>query len=201
MHQYCLLAGALVVGGVVTIIFGKVIGPRLLDLIAPSFNRVTNRLDDSLNGKPGKWEARVRQILEMPPEHLQQEMAEIVSRFAEVAPPCSKPCISLLPQAVQNFFVHHRCLSFDGQTKVLDASVLRRVVYRNRQYLLIGRSEDEEHFFAIDLQDKKSVVLVETDSNGKPFRVETDSPSFEHFVLLQHELATSGDEPVAEDHQ
>jgi hypothetical protein len=53
---------------------------------------------------------------------------------------------------------------------------------------LIGRSEDDDHFYAIDLEDGNSVVLLHVNAAGKVFNVADDSPSFEHFVTLQYEL-------------
>ena len=65
---------------------------------------------------------------------------------------------------------------------------MRTATYKALQYAVVGRSEDDGHFYAIDLQDKASVVRLEMDDNSKVFSVEEDAPSFEHFVTLQHEL-------------
>ena len=188
MEKQFVVIGLLIVIGVVTIIFGKVIGPKLLDWIAPGFNKATNKLDDAIMGKPDQWEAKVRELVEMKPEQLKQRVADIFSRFAKSVPAGSKPSPSGLPSSVRNFFENYSQLSFDGQTQVLDTTLLRTVSDKKRQYLLIGRSEDDEHFYGIDLQDETSVVLLQVNDDGKVFDIEEDSPSFEHFVALQHEL-------------
>jgi hypothetical protein len=176
-----------VVIGVITVIFGKVIGPKLIDWIMPSFNKATDKLDDAIMGKPDEWEIKVREIAETKPEQLKQRVADIFSRFAKPTSSGFQPAASLPPSA-RDFFEKYSQLSFDGQTQVLDALAVRTVTHKARQYAVIGRSEDDGHFYAVDLQDKASVVRLEMDDNGKVFSVEEDAPSFEHFVTLQHEL-------------
>ncbi len=188
MEKQLVIIGLLGVVGAVTIIFGKVIGPKLLDWIGPRFNKVTDKLDDAIMGKPDEWETKVREIVETKPEHLKQRAADIISRFAKPTPFGSKPSSLALPSSARNFFEKYCQLAFDGQTKILDASALRTVADKKRQYLLVGRSEDDGHFYAIDLQDNASVVRLEVADNGKVFHVEEDAPSLEHFVILQHEL-------------
>lgn len=187
MEKQFVVIGLLLVIGIVTVIFGKVIGPKLLELIAPNFNKATNKLDDAIMGKPDVWEAKVRQIVETRPEQLKQQVADIFLQFAKSAPSRSQPSVATLPTSAKAFFENYNQLSFDGNTQILDATSLQMVTYKKRSYLIIGRSADEGHFFAIDLHDGKSVVLLETD-NGRVFNVEEDAPSFEHFVVLQHEL-------------
>ncbi len=187
MEKQFVVIGLLVVIGVITVIFGKVIGPKLLGWIAPSFNKATDKLDDAIMGKPDEWETKVREIVEAKPEQLKQRVADIFSRFAKPASSGSQPAASL-PPSVRNFFEKYSQLSFDGQTQVLDALAVRTVTHKARQYAVIGRSEDDGHFYAVDLQDKTSVVRLEMDDNGQVFSVEEDAPSLEHFVTLQHEL-------------
>ena len=191
MEKQFIVIGLLVVIGVITVVFGKVIGPKLLDWIAPSFNKATDKLDDAIMGKPDVWENKVREIVEAKPEQLKQRVADIFSRFAKPTSSGSQPTASLPPSA-RNFFEKYSQLSFDGQTQVLDALSVRTVTHKARQYAVIGRSEDDGHFYAVDLQDKASVVRLEMDDNGKVFSVEEDAPSFEHFVTLQHELHLKG---------
>jgi hypothetical protein len=179
--------GILLVIGVITVVFGKVIGPKILDWIAPSFNKVTNKLDDSIVGKPDEWETKVRQIVEAKPEQLKQRVDGIFSRFAKPLLSNAQPSV-LLPPSARTFFERYSQLSFDSQTQVLDVLAVRIVAHKTRQYAVIGRSEDNGHFYAIDLQDNASVVRLEIDDNGKVFSVEEDAPSFEHFVVLQNEL-------------
>jgi len=188
MEKQFVVIGLLVVISGITVIFGKVIGPRLLDWIAPSFNKATDKLDDAIMGKPDEWETKVREIVEMEPEQLKQRVADILSQFAKPAPASSQHSSSVLPPSAKSFFEKYTQLTFNNETPILDASALRTVSDKKRQYLLIGRSEDDGHFYAIDLQDKKSVVRVEMDGRDKVFSVEEDAPSFEHFVALQHEL-------------
>lgn len=187
MEKQFVVIGLIVVIGIITVIFGKVIGPKLIDWMMPSFNKATDKLDDAIMGKPNEWETKVREIVEAKPEQLKQRLDDIFSRFAKPTSLGSQPAASL-PPAARSFFEKYSQLSFDGQTQILDASAVRTVSYKGRQYAVVGRSEDDEHFYAIDLQDKASVVHLEMDDNGKVFSVEEDAPSFEHFVTLQHEL-------------
>lgn len=191
MEKIFILAAALIVAAVVTFIFGTVIGPKLLEWIAPSFNKATNKLDDAITGKPDEWEMKVREITETKPEQLNQRMADIFSRFAKPSAPDRKPPPSILPSNVRSFFEKYSELSFDGQRQTLDASVLHVVTDKTRQYVVIGRDEDDMHFYAVDLQDRTSVMRLEMDERGGIFRVEEDAPSFEHFVTLQYELHLS----------
>lgn len=187
MEKQFVVIGLLVAIGVITVIFGKVIAPKLLDWIAPSFNKATDKLDDAIMGKPDEWETKVREIVETKPEQLKQRVADIFSRFAKPTSSGSQPAASLPPSA-RSFFEKYSQLSFDGHTQILDALAVRTVAHNARQYAVIGRSEDDGHFYAVDLQDQASVVRLEMDDNGKVFSVEEDAPSFEHFVTLQHEL-------------
>jgi hypothetical protein len=172
---------------VITVIFGKVIGPKLLDWIAQRFNKATDKLDNAIMGKPDEWETKVREIVEAKPEQLKQRVANIFLRFAEPKKSDFQPEVSLPPSA-RNFFEKYSQLSFDGQTKVLDVSAVRIVTHKARQYVVIGRSEDDGHFYAVDLHDNVTIVRIEMDDTGKVFSMEDDAPSFEHFVTLQHEL-------------
>ena len=188
MEKQFVVIGLLVVIGIVTVIFGKVIGPKLLDWFGPSFNKATDKLDDAIMGKPNEWETKVREIVEAKPEQLEQQVADIFSRFAKPTSPSSQPSVSPLPHSARSFFEKYSQLSFDGHTQILDALAFRTVTHKARQYAVIGRSEDDGHFYAIDLQDNASVVRLEMDDAGKVFSVEEDAPSFEHFIMLQHEL-------------
>jgi len=191
MEKQFVFLGLLVVIGIITVIFGKVIGPKLIDWIMPSFNKATDKLDDAIMGKPDEWKTKVREIVEAKPEQLKQRVADIFSRFAKPTSPGFQSATSLPPGA-KSFFEKYSQLSFDGQTQILDVSAVRTVTHKGRQYAVIGRSEDDEHFYAIDLQDKASVVRLEMSDTGKVFSVEEDAPSFEHFVTLQHELHLKG---------
>ena len=171
MEKQFLFVGLLVVIGVLTVIFGKMIGPKLLDWIAPSFNKATDKLDDAIMGKPDEWETKVREIVEAKPEQLKQRLADIFSRFGKPASTSSQRSASALPPSARNFFDKYSQLSFDGQTQILDALALRTVTHKARQYAVIGRSEDDGHFYAIDLQDKTSVVRLEVADSGKVFSV------------------------------
>ncbi len=144
-------------------------------------------------GESDQWESKVREIVETAPEQLRQRVTGIFSQFAKPISTSARPSVSALPPSVRSFFEKYSQLSFDGQTQVLDALAVRTLTHKTWQYAVIGRSEDDGHFYAIDLQDKESVVRLEMDDNGKVFSVEEDAPSFEHFVTLQHELHLKSD--------
>ena len=191
MEKQFVFIGLLVLIGVITVIFGKVIGPKLINWMMPSFNRATEKLDDAIMGKADVWQTKVGEIVQAKPEQLKQRVADICSQFAKPTSSGFPPATSL-PPAARGFFDKYSELSFDGQTQILDISAVRTVSYKARQYIVIGRSEDDGHFYAIDLQDQTSVVRLEMDETGKVFNVEEDAPSLEHFVTLQHELHLKG---------
>lgn len=114
-------------------------------------------------------------------------MAEICARFATPAAPDALSLPQELPPSVKAFFEQYSRLSFDGATAILDASVIRIVTFKKRQYLLIGRTADDGVLRAIDLQDRMGIHSLNLSEAGKVWRAEDEKCSFAHFVVLEFE--------------
>ena len=185
----------IVVIGIVTVIFGKLIGPNFLDWTLPWFNKITNKIDYAITGKPEEWEVGVREIIESNSEELRAKADDVMCRFANSRTSNTHLTNTMaqgLPESVKKFFDTYESLTFDGETKILDSSALSIVCYKRIQYLVIGQCEDSEHFYAVELKDKSPVVVLEVDTKSRFFSVEENARSLEHFVLLQYELYRSG---------
>ena len=185
MEKPIILIAGLIVLGLITLLFGKVIGPRLLDWFAPRFAKSTDKLDDLLTQPPNNLDRKLRVIVQSRPEDLEPLIVQVFARFAE--PRTSPPSLTLaLPISARKFFEKYHRLSFDGHTSILDAKALKVLDYKARRFLVIGQSEDDDHFYAI--QGDGSIVRLQTSGNGRVLAVEEDAPSFEHFVALQHAI-------------
>jgi hypothetical protein len=175
----------------ITIIFAKWIGPWILNLLAPQLNKIADRLDHSFDAKyNSKFEHNIQHVLDSNPNDLSVIVQKILEEYAHKR---SKPVdISaenkyLYNKSIKVFFNNYDFLSFGGSNHTLDASLRRILSKNNREFVLIGESEDSSRFFAVSKVDAPEVYLLDVDGD-QIISVEKDAPSFEHFVVLQYEL-------------
>lgn len=193
MEKLIISICSLVCVALLTFFFGKILGPKLVNLISPSFNKLTNKINDAIMGAPDNSNKKLREIIEATSDSLAPACGQIFSDFGkQTKAPSESGILEILPSNVKTFFYTYSILSFDGQTNILDMSALRRVTHRGKSYIIIGFSEEEGIFFALDLNNCPSIVRLAIDDSEKIYSVEDEAPSFEHFIVLQHALHTAG---------
>ena len=173
-----------------TVVFGKVVGPKVIVWLLPIFNKVTDKLDNAIVTDEDEWDEQVQGIINKTPGQLMERAWKIVSNYAEKYPDRSQEAQlpNGLPPSVTQFFNVYCRLSFDKQVQVLNASILRVVEFKGFQYLIIGSDEGEGQYFATPINGDASVVRLSISDSNNLIALEDDSPSFEHFITLQYEL-------------
>lgn len=176
-----------------TWVIAKWVGPWILDLTAPAFARITDKLDRALTGeKDTEYEATVQKVLASTPDELRAKVSTLLEEYGQKSPSSDVDDMKdeyCYNQSISDFFSKYSSLSFSDSNRSLDSSIRRLISVKGTNYIVIGNTEDSGHYYAVKEGDDQRIFLIEINEKDRILSVEEDAPSFEHFVLLQHEMS------------
>jgi len=166
----------------------------MTDWFFPVFHKFFRWLDEHLSPET-ELDVQMRKVLAMSPQELRPRVEQIITTCAKTRErpcPAADDIRALLPGAVRCFFDNYESLSFRREAPILDSGILRIVHDRGLSYIIIGRTGDEGAYYAVASQGSSEVFRIEPNNPNR--EAESDAPSWEHFVVLEH-LMASGDSP------